>query len=104
MAEIVASVLGYAQATPIRSAIVELAWRAQSRLHYPYRHLGSRVGPHKALTAVAYELAVYVRAVSRVLDKMGSGRCMTWWSAVPVVVGRREHILAALSCGPDPCA
>jgi transposase len=50
-------------------AIVELAWRAQLRLHYRYRHLGARVGTHKALTAVARELAGCVWAVSRVLDE-----------------------------------
>lgn len=49
--------------------IVELAWRAQLRLHYRYRHLGARIGAHKALTAVARELAGFVWAVSRVLDE-----------------------------------
>ena len=50
-------------------AIVELAWRAQLRLHYRYRHLGARIGTHKALTAVARELAGFVWGVSRVLDE-----------------------------------
>ena len=49
--------------------IVELAWRAQLRLHSRYRHLSARIGPHKALTAVARELAGFVWAVSRVLDE-----------------------------------
>jgi transposase len=49
--------------------IVELAWRAQLRLHYRYRHLSARIGSHKALTAVARELAGFVWAVSRVLDE-----------------------------------
>jgi transposase len=49
--------------------IVELAWRAQLRLHYRYRHLGARIGTHKALTAVSRELAGFVWAVSRVLDE-----------------------------------
>jgi transposase len=48
--------------------IIELAWRAQLRLHYRYRQLGARIGAHKALTAVARELAGFVWAVSRVLD------------------------------------
>jgi transposase len=48
--------------------IVELAWRAQLRLHYRYRHLGARIGTHKALTAVARELAGFVWAVSGLLD------------------------------------
>ena len=49
--------------------IVELAWRAQLRLHYRYRHLAARIGTHKALTAVARELAGFAWAVSRVLDE-----------------------------------
>jgi transposase len=49
--------------------VVELAWRAQLRLHYRYRHLGTRIGTHKALTAVARELAGFVWAVSRLLDE-----------------------------------
>ena len=53
----------------VPSPIVELAWRAQLRLHSRYRHLGGRIGAHKALTAVARELAGFVWAVSRVLDE-----------------------------------
>jgi transposase len=49
--------------------IVELAWRAQLRLHYRYRHLSGRIGTHKALTAVARELAGFVWVVSRLLDE-----------------------------------
>ena len=40
--------------------IVELAWRAQLRLHTRYRHLSSRIGPRKALTAIARELAGFI--------------------------------------------
>jgi transposase len=50
--------------------IVDLAWRAQHRLHSRYRHLGSRIGPPKALTAVARELAGFIWAVSQVLEEV----------------------------------
>jgi transposase len=53
----------------VPAPIIDLAWRAQLRLHYRYRHLGGRIGAHKALTAVARELAGFVWAVSRVLDE-----------------------------------
>ena len=49
-------------------AIVELAWRAQQRLHARYRRLGSRIGPHKATMAVARELAGFVWAVGSLLE------------------------------------
>ena len=48
--------------------IIELAWRAQLRLHHRYRYLSARIGTHKALTAVARELAGFVWAVG------GAGR------------------------------
>jgi transposase len=48
--------------------IVDLAWRAQLRLHHRYRHLGARIGPHKATTAVARELAGFIWAVGRLLE------------------------------------
>jgi transposase len=44
---------------------VELAWRAQLRLHHRYRQLGSRIGPHKALTAIARELAGFIWALGQ---------------------------------------
>ena len=47
--------------------IVELAWRAQLRLHARYRHLSLRVGALKALTAVARELAGFIWAAGQVL-------------------------------------
>lgn len=50
--------------------IIELAWRAQLRLHYRYRHLSARIGTHKALTAVARELAGFVWAVGQVFDEV----------------------------------
>ena len=50
--------------------IIELAWRAQLRLHYPYRHLGARLGPPKAITAVARELAGFVWAVGQLLQEV----------------------------------
>jgi transposase len=50
--------------------IVELAWRAQLRLHTRYRHLGSRIGAPKALTAVARELAGFVWAAGQLLQEV----------------------------------
>jgi transposase len=50
--------------------IVDLAWRAQLRLHARYRHLGSRLGPHKAVTAVARELAGFIWAVGQLLEEV----------------------------------
>jgi transposase len=47
--------------------IVELAWRAQLRLHARYRHLSLRLGALKALTAVARELAGFIWAAGQVL-------------------------------------
>jgi transposase len=52
--------------------IVELAWRAQLRLHHRYRHLGSRIGRHKALTAVARELAGFVWALGQLHQEVPS--------------------------------
>jgi transposase len=48
------------------SAIVELAWRAQVRLHTRYRHLSARIGALKALTAIARELAGFIWAAGQV--------------------------------------
>ncbi len=45
--------------------LVELAWRAQIRLHHRYRHLLGRLGRPKAVTAVARELAGFVWAVGQ---------------------------------------
>ena len=47
------------------SDLVELAWRAQLRLHQRYRHLVGRLGRPKAVTAVARELAGFVWAVGQ---------------------------------------
>lgn len=52
------------------AAIVELAWRAQLRLHTRYRHLSSRIGSHKALTAIARELAGFIWAAGQLLDEV----------------------------------
>jgi transposase len=52
--------------------IVDLAWRAQQRLHSRYRQLGSRIGTPKALTAIARELAGFIWAVSTVLEEVPS--------------------------------
>ncbi|TMD08212.1 MAG: IS110 family transposase [Chloroflexi bacterium] len=45
--------------------LVELAWRAQLRLHQRYRHLSGRLGRPKAVTAVARELAGFVWAIGQ---------------------------------------
>jgi transposase len=47
--------------------IIDLAWRAQLRLHARYRHLSGRLGPHKAIMAVARELAGFVWAAGALL-------------------------------------
>jgi transposase len=53
----------------VPSPIIDLAWRAQLRLHHRYRHLGARIGPHKALTAVARELGGFVWAIGQLLEE-----------------------------------
>lgn len=50
-------------------AVVELAWQAQLRLHARYRHLCSRLGPPKAIMAVARELAGFVWATGQALPE-----------------------------------
>lgn len=50
--------------------IVDLAWRAQLRLHTRYRHLSSRIGTRKALTAVARELAGFIWAVGSLIQEV----------------------------------
>lgn len=45
--------------------LIELAWKAQVRLHFRYRHLAGRIGTPKAVTAVARELAGFVWAVGQ---------------------------------------
>jgi transposase len=49
--------------------IIDLAWRAQVRLHTRYRHLCARLGPHKAIMAIARELAGFVWAVGAALEE-----------------------------------
>jgi transposase len=51
-------------------AMVDLAWRAQLRLHTRYRQLGSRIGPRKALTAIARELAGFIWAAGHLLEEV----------------------------------
>jgi len=48
--------------------LVELAWKAQIRLHHRYRHLLGRLGRPKAVTAVARELAGFVWAVGQRME------------------------------------
>src|SRR5260370_187074 len=50
--------------------IVDLAWRAQLRLHARYRHLSLRIGSRKALTAIARELAGFIWAAGHVLQEV----------------------------------
>jgi transposase len=50
--------------------ILDPAWRAQLRLHHRYRYLGARLGPHKALTAVARELAGFIWAAGQLQEEV----------------------------------
>jgi transposase len=50
--------------------IIELAWRAQLRLHTRFRHLSLRIGTLKALTAIARELAGFIWAAGHVLQEV----------------------------------
>jgi transposase len=50
--------------------IIELAWRAQLRLHMRYRHLSMRIGTRKALTAVARELAGFIWAAGQLIQEL----------------------------------
>jgi transposase len=47
--------------------VVDLAWRAQLRLHARYRHLNTRIGSPRALTAIARELAGFIWAAGYLL-------------------------------------
>ena len=53
-------------------AVIDLTWRAQLRLHARYRHLCARLGPPKAIMAVARELAGFVWAVGQVVPEVAS--------------------------------
>jgi transposase len=48
--------------------LVELAWKAQIRLHHRYRHLLGRLGRPKTVIAVARELAGFVWAVGQRME------------------------------------
>ena len=50
--------------------VIDLAWRAQVRLHHRYRHLAGRIGVHKTLTAVGRELAGFVWALGQALEEV----------------------------------
>jgi len=50
--------------------MIDLAWRAQVRLHARYRHLSARIGSLKALTAIARELAGFIWAAGHVLQEV----------------------------------
>jgi len=52
----------------IPNDVVDLAWRAQQRLHLRYRHLSGRVGRPKAITAVTRELAGFVWALGQLME------------------------------------
>jgi transposase len=70
--------------------VVELAWRAQLRLHHRYRHLGTRIGAHKG---------AHRRRSGTGRFRLGGGPCaqreagrgMSEWSAEPVAVVAAEH-------------
>ena len=48
--------------------LIELAWRAQVRLHTRFRQLSARIGTRKTLTAVARELAGFIWAAGQLVD------------------------------------
>ena len=50
--------------------MIDLAWRAQVRLHARYRHLSARIGSLKALVAIARELAGFIWAAGHVLQEV----------------------------------
>ena len=54
----------------VPAEIVDLAWRAQVRLHTRYRHLSARLGSLKALIAIARELAGFIWAAGHVLQEV----------------------------------
>src|SRR4029453_11488356 len=49
----------------VPTEVVQLAWRAQVRLHTRYRYLSMRIGTLKALTAIARELAGFIWAAGQ---------------------------------------
>jgi transposase len=54
----------------VPAEIVDLAWRAQVRLHTRYRQLSARIGSLKALIAIARELAGFIWAAGHVLQEV----------------------------------
>ncbi len=52
------------------TAVVEHAWRAQLRLHTRYRQLCARVGPYRALTAIARELGGFIWGTAQLIDEV----------------------------------
>lgn len=56
--------------TDLPPEIIELAWRAQLRLHARYRHLSVRIGAVKTVTAIARELAGFVWAAGYLLPEV----------------------------------
>jgi transposase len=55
------------------TAVTDVAWRAQQRLHGRYRKLAGRKGRQKAVIAVARELAGFVWALARAHAAHGGG-------------------------------
>lgn len=49
--------------------LIEIGWKAQTRLHLRYRHLAARVGVPKTVTAVARELAGFVWAIGQRMNQ-----------------------------------
>ena len=53
----------------VPQSVIDLAWQAQLRLHSRYRHLCVRLGPPKAIMAIARELAGFVWAVGHLVPE-----------------------------------
>lgn len=49
--------------------LIDLGWKAQTRLHMRYRHLAARIGVPKTVTAVARELAGFVWAIGQRMNE-----------------------------------
>jgi transposase len=56
--------------TDVPPELIQLAWRAQVRLHTRYRHLSARIGALKALTAIARELAGFIWAAGHLVEEV----------------------------------
>lgn len=50
--------------------LIDIGWKAQTRLHLRYRHLAARIGVPKTVTAVARELAGFVWAIGQRMNHL----------------------------------